>query len=162
MIWETSFLSESKIRGPGKLLEGDRQIRFEYDYNGWHHTITYLREENVDVEPAPAEVAIPQEKYVEVTLHIKYPAGDYSADSVNTVTLYPKEGGSQVAQSLAYATDRSTTEVWFSKRAPKVGLLTGRVYKVMVSSGFGEWQVGELDLSNVAADTTITINAQPQ
>ncbi|MDP3710842.1 MAG: PA14 domain-containing protein [bacterium] len=157
------FLSESKIRGPGKLLEGDIQIRFEYDYNGWHHTITYLREENANAEPAPAEVATLQEKYVEVTLHIKYPAGDYSADSVNTVTLYSKDGGEQIAQSLAYATDRSTTEVWFSKRSPKVGLLTGQIYKIFVSSGFGsEWQVGELDLRNITDDTTITIQAKTQ
>ena len=154
-------LSESKIRGTGKLLEGNMQIRFEYDYNQWHHTITYLREENVS-EPESKPVVVPQQKYVEVTLHIVYPSGDYSADSVNTVTLYSKDGGEQVAQSLAYATDRSTTEVWFSKRAPKVGLLTGKVYKVMVSSGFGEWQVGELDLRNVNADTTITINVSSQ
>ena len=156
------FLSESKIRGPGKLLEGDIQIRFEYDYNGWHHTITYLREENINAESAPAEMVTPQEKYVEVTLHIAYPAGDYSADSVNTVTLYSKDGGERVAQSLAYATDRSTTEVWFSKRAPKIGLLTGKIYKVMVSSGFGEWQVGELDLNGVIDGTTITIQAKAQ
>ena len=33
-------LSESKIRGPGKLQGGNRII-FEYDYKGMRHTVTY-------------------------------------------------------------------------------------------------------------------------
>ncbi|MBI2113266.1 MAG: hypothetical protein HYT50_01670, partial [Candidatus Wildermuthbacteria bacterium] len=83
--------------------------RFEYDYNGWHHVITYLKEDNGEAALAPAPVKN-AETYVEVTLRIAYPEGDSSADSVNTVTLYD-QNGKQVAQSLAYATDRSTTEV---------------------------------------------------
>lgn len=39
----TVTLSASKIRGPGTLLENDMQIRFEYEYNGKHHTVTYLK-----------------------------------------------------------------------------------------------------------------------
>src|SRR3989338_1679406 len=154
----TMYLSESKIRGSGTLLEGGLQIRFEYDYNGWHHVLTYLKE-SANEENEKSSAAISGGKYVEVTLHIVYPAGDSSADSVNTVTIYPKEGGPQVAQSLAYATDRQTTEVWFSKRPPKTGLLTGKVYKVMVGSGFGEWQVGELDLLGVLDNVERTIIA---
>jgi len=149
-------LSESKLRGIGTLLEGNMQIRFEYDYNGWHHIVTYLREgESGD----PPETTSSGQTFVEVTLRIIYPAGDSSADSVNTVTLYPKEGGPQAAQSLAYATDRQTTEVWFSKRSPKVGVQTGKVYKVMVGSGFDEWQVGELDLRGVKNNVERTIKA---
>ncbi|MBI2119517.1 MAG: hypothetical protein HYT97_07825 [Elusimicrobia bacterium] len=37
-------LSESKIRGPGTLLEGN-QILFEYTYNGWEHSVTYLKQQ---------------------------------------------------------------------------------------------------------------------
>ena len=37
------LLSESKIRGAGRLEAGDR-IVFEYDYKGWRHTMTYLRQ----------------------------------------------------------------------------------------------------------------------
>ncbi len=33
--------SESKIRGPGRLQSGNR-IVFSYDYEGKHHTITYV------------------------------------------------------------------------------------------------------------------------
>ena len=36
-------LSESKIRGPGKLGP-NHQIVFEYDYNGLHHVVTYWRQ----------------------------------------------------------------------------------------------------------------------
>jgi hypothetical protein len=32
--------SQSTIRGPG-VIAGN-QITFEYDYRGWHHTVTYL------------------------------------------------------------------------------------------------------------------------
>ena len=39
------YLSESKIRGPGTLLENNMQIRFEYDYNVRHYTVTYLKQE---------------------------------------------------------------------------------------------------------------------
>ena len=34
------ILSESRIRGPGTLQDGNR-IVFEYDYKGMHHTVTY-------------------------------------------------------------------------------------------------------------------------
>jgi hypothetical protein len=36
-------LSESKIRGPGRMLGGDK-IVFEYTYKGLAHTVTYLRQ----------------------------------------------------------------------------------------------------------------------
>ncbi len=34
------FLSESKIRGPGKIRAGN-QLMFEYNYRGMQHTVTY-------------------------------------------------------------------------------------------------------------------------
>jgi len=34
-------LSESKIRGPGKLEAGNHVV-FEYDFKGMHHRVTYL------------------------------------------------------------------------------------------------------------------------
>lgn len=33
------WLSESKLRGLGTLVQGD--LVFEYDYHGWHHVLTY-------------------------------------------------------------------------------------------------------------------------
>ncbi|NJD62773.1 MAG: hypothetical protein FIA93_08635 [Deltaproteobacteria bacterium] len=38
---DTIVFSGSRIRGPGKIVDGNK-IRFEYDYNGFHHTVTYL------------------------------------------------------------------------------------------------------------------------
>jgi hypothetical protein len=35
------FFSRSTIRGPGRI-EGGNRIRFEYDYKGFHHDVTYL------------------------------------------------------------------------------------------------------------------------
>lgn len=40
---DTITLSESKIRGPGKILEQGMQIYFEYTLNGKDYTTTYLR-----------------------------------------------------------------------------------------------------------------------
>ncbi|GEM_PF-6150038 len=34
-------LSKSKLRGAGKIIDGNK-IRFEYDYNSRHHVVTYL------------------------------------------------------------------------------------------------------------------------
>ena len=34
-------LSESKLWGPGQIL-GPDTVRFDYDYRGWHHTVTWL------------------------------------------------------------------------------------------------------------------------
>ena len=152
-------LSESKIRGTGKLLEGGMQIRFEYDYNGWHHTLTYLKEGGVLPKTDEPEATA---KTIEVTIRIIFPQGDYSADSVNTMTLFEKGTKNQIGQSLAYPIDRQTIEAWFSKRPPKEGVMTGKVYDIFVSSGFDEWKVGELDVTKATADFTATINSSTQ
>lgn len=39
---DTLVLSQSKIRGPGKL--SGNQVVFEYDYKGLHHVVTYLKQ----------------------------------------------------------------------------------------------------------------------
>lgn len=56
--------SASTIRGPG-LVVGENMIRFEYDYKGFHHDVTYLCQDcapgipgkepgaSSDVQPAP-------------------------------------------------------------------------------------------------------------
>jgi len=40
VVGDRVHLSQSKIRGPGKLAK-DNRIIFEYTYHGWQHTITY-------------------------------------------------------------------------------------------------------------------------
>ncbi len=40
VVGDRVHLSESKIRGPGRLAQ-DNRIIFEYTYRGWQHTITY-------------------------------------------------------------------------------------------------------------------------
>lgn len=144
---DTVVLSESKIRGPGKILEGGMQIRFEYEYNNSRHIITYLRE-------GETKKAQKGQKFIELTAQVHFPEGDYSADSVNTVTLFDKGTGEQAGESVAYPLDRSTIESWFSKRPPKIGVETEKIYNVFVGSGFGSSKVGEIDLRGVNADIT--------
>lgn len=40
VVGDRVTFSESKIRGPGKLMK-DNRIVFKYTYRGWQHTITY-------------------------------------------------------------------------------------------------------------------------
>ena len=145
------ILSESTIRGPGTLLEDNRQIRFTYDYNGLQHTVTYAKfiEENIEGGG---------QKYVEVFLTISFP---YDASGINTVTLIAKGAAQQAGETLAYEVAENTVEAVFRKVAQKNGIATEKVYDIYVSSGFSPWKIGELDLRGKTGDVTLSITAPP-
>jgi hypothetical protein len=50
VLGDQVVLSESKIRGPGRL-QGGNQIVFEYEYRGLPHTVTYVRQEDAPAPP---------------------------------------------------------------------------------------------------------------
>lgn len=146
---DTITLSESKIRGPGKLI-GGTQIRFEYDYNKWHHTITYLKEGGA---PSPAPNRTVSEVPVQVIL--QYPAKDSALGGIVTVELVQED------QSYALASYKPTAlAVWdgdniivgsFHKATNRVK--TGAKYNVYADWGaFGGYvKSGTLDLTAVTA-----------
>ena len=149
-------LSESKLRGVGVILEGGMQVRFEYDYNGWHHTVTYLRMEN---SPVPdSATAKSSDAYVEVSLIMHFPDGGY-VGGINTATLIPRGGSEQVAQSIVYESAPNTVTANFRKGGTKSGVPTGAVYDVFVSTGFEEWKSASLDLTNVTSDVSLDVQA---
>jgi len=150
-------LSESKLRGPGKLI-GGTQIRFEYDYNGWHHTITYLKESgSVSTSPSGSPSEIP------VQLILAYPAKDSSLSGITTVELVPE------GQSYSGASYKPTAIAQYDGDKRIIGSFykatnmpqTGKKYTVYTNTGFAQTAVGTLDLTTAKTETTATISVTP-
>lgn len=153
------YLSESKLRGVGTIL-GTNQIRFEYDYNQFHHVITYLRESTSPSQPQsgtgqPAEVA------VEVIL--EYPQKDSALNSIVTLELVPEGQDIKTAtyKPTAIAVWDGSTHVTGSFHKATNMPRTGQKYTVYANTGFGATAVGTLDLTKTQTDTkaVITVNA---
>ncbi|MEK7122927.1 MAG: hypothetical protein AAB855_03665 [Patescibacteria group bacterium] len=149
----TIILSESKLRGPGTLI-GGTQIRFEYDYNGWHHVITYLKESG---STSPTNGSLSE---IPVQLILQYPTKQSSLGSITTVELVPE--GQNVATASYKPTaiavwdgnTRVTASFYKATNMPKAG----KKYTVYTSYGGDAISVGTLDLTNVTKETTVTIN----
>ncbi len=146
-------LSESKLRGPGKLI-GGTQIRFEYDYNGWHHVITYLK------EGGSASTTTTSGAEVAVQLILQYPAKDSALGGIVTVELVPEgqtvDGATYKPTAIAqYDGDKQIIGSFYkATNMPKTGIK----YTVYTNTGFSADSVGTLDLTSVTTETTATIN----
>ena len=152
---DTVILSESKLRGPGSVIDGNK-LRFEYDYNGWHHTLTYLREEAATTENRPST---PKSKIVVLDLTMTFPQG-YGIDWFNAVELVPRSGGTLTYFATAYAESRSTLKAYFN--AVKE-LKSGDVYDIFASTGTDRVKIGSVDLTtSTGGETAVTIAAQVQ
>lgn len=151
-------LSESKIRGNGTILEQGNQIRFEYDYSTLHHVVTYLKAdgEGGSVETKGDALAV---KYVEVSLNIIFPESQ-GVSGINSVAIVDKESKKVVGEAIAYESKSHTVTALFRKLGAKPGILTGKIYTVQASSGFGYWDVGEIDLRTVTKDVELTVSAK--
>lgn len=154
---DTISLSKSKIRGIGKLI-GGTQIRFEYDYNKWHHTLTYLKEKGSAVVAPQKQGAIPAEVPVEVIL--AYPEKDSSLGGVLTVELVPEGDSVDTAKYkptaiAVYDGDKRIVASFYkATNTPQ----TGKKYTVYTSTGFSATAVGTLDLTSATKETKATIN----
>lgn len=152
-------LSESKIRGSGKILENGMQIRFEYEYNGWTHTVTYLKMQESKSTNSNFEKA--DVKLVEVSLNIVFQS-ESEARSISTASLVAKGENTPAGEALVYESKPKVVTALFRKYGSKSGIETGKVYDVLVSTGFGSWKVGEIDLTSVRDDIEIEIIAQSE
>ena len=149
------ILSGSKLRGPGTVIDGNK-LRFEYDYNGWHHTLTYLREEGINPEE---KTSTSKSKIVILDLTMTFPKG-YGIDWFNAVELVPHSDGVLTYFAIAYAENRSTLKAYFN--AVKK-LKSGDIYDVFASTGTDRVKIGSVDLVNsTGGETAITIAAQVQ
>lgn len=155
--------SESKIRGAGKLIEGNK-ILFEYDYNGLHHTVTYLLSENETTASQTTSSPAPSTATVQTIL--KYPTKETSLSSIGAVLLIP-EGDDLKNPKIKYSAlaqyDGDKTIIGSFKgvsSTPKTGIK----YIILTSTGSSEQQVGTLDLTNPTGSTieaTIAVTSQP-
>lgn len=147
----TITLSQSKIRGPGTIVEGNK-IRFEYNYNGLQHTITYLKDAGDDGKVSGEEVV------VELTL--QYDAKDSSLGYIGTVVLVPKgeniETASYQPTAIALYDGEKKITASFFKQTNKVK--NGRIYEVYTSSGSENRLVGIIDLTNAKGAVNKIIN----
>ncbi len=146
-------LSESKLRGPGKLI-GGTQIRFEYDYNGWHHVITYLKEGGT---PSVSSSGSVSEVPVQITL--EYPEKDNLLNSLVTMELV-SEG-----QDVKKASYKPTAiAVWDGYRSVTASFhkatstpQTGKKYDVYANWGAESTKVGQIDLTNAKTQVVTVI-----
>jgi len=146
-------LSESKLRGPGTLLEGGMQMRFEYDYNGWHHTITYLKEGGSTSSSAQGGAEI------SVQLILEYPAKNSGLGGIVTVELVPE------GQTVDKAPYKPTAIAQYDGDKKIIGSFykatnmpkSGMKYTVFTSTGFAATAVGTLDLTTAKTETKATI-----
>ncbi len=160
---DTITFSESKIRGPGKLLGGNK-IFFEYDYNSWHYTVTYLLSENessVNSQSTPS-----QSSSGGVQAILKYPTKEAALGSIGVITLIPegddpknpKEKYTAIAQ---YDGDRTIVGSFNGvSSTPKPGVK----YTVIAGTGSSEQATGTIDLTSPSSGTVeavINVSSKP-
>ncbi|MBI4250193.1 hypothetical protein HY622_01220 [Candidatus Uhrbacteria bacterium] len=150
----TIYLSESKIRGPGTLSADGLQIRFEYDYNSWHHVITYLKEGGSASSQLEGGAEVP------VYMILEYPSKSSSLGTIATVELVP-EG--QKVETASYKP--TAIPVWDGDKKVTASFhkgtnqpKTGQKYTVYTNYGREATAVGTLDLTKVTKEITVTIN----
>ena len=150
-------LSQSKIRGPGRLEEGGDRIVFHYSYRGWEHTVTYVRRDSGAAASAPAPGARSGPRAVPVEATLVFPASDGSVGWINTASLVP-EGGSLEKErydALARGDGKLTIRASF-REVP-----AGRVYALYVGSGFETRAVSTVDLRGAAGPVGVTVSVKP-
>ncbi len=141
---DTLTLSQSKLRGPGKIIDGNK-IRFEYDYQTLHHTVTYLlssKEPGISTQDGqPSEVT--------VDVILEYPTKDSALNSISTIELVPKGQDVKTApyKPTALAVWNGDRRVTGSFHKATNTPRTGIEYTVYASTGFGSTAVGTLDLT---------------
>ena len=144
-------LSESKIRGAGRLH--DNEIVFEYTYRGLQQTVTYRRE----AEAAPPAIGhessdAQQPDYVPVSVTIEFPESDGSPSWVNTAQLVPSSGDKDdTYETLAVTDGKQTVKAYFKAVA------TERVYTLLVGSGFENRPLARVDLRKTASPVKLTV-----
>lgn len=108
-------LSQSTIRGPGKL-SGGNQITFEYDYKGWRHTVTYLCQDcnSASVTPSGSAAVAAGTAPVRAEVRLQFPRSDGFLGWVNAAYLIPREHAAAFAASPLRPSNPPPGAVWGS------------------------------------------------
>lgn len=157
------YLSRSTVRGPG-VIAGENQITFDYDYRGWHHTVTYLCQD-CGAESAPAKSKTAAGTTVWVAVRLSFDRSDGYLDWANSAHLVPAAQAAQFAASSAstppsgsstgsaYAEDRQTVVANF-RRAEG-----GQDYVVFLDSGRQRIPVASIHVPATPAEQTLNVKA---
>ncbi|MBI5428254.1 MAG: hypothetical protein HZA02_08270 [Nitrospinae bacterium] len=161
------ILSESALWGPGEIL-GPDAVRFEYDYRGWRHVVTWVCQECAFGAPPaggpPAERApVSKGSYVGVSLTLEFAQ---AIGGVSAFVIVPAEHARNYAhnaplpsgavQGLAWETGANSVAL-ATNRDNK--LISGARYVVFLSWPRETIPVAILDLPPVTADYTATLPA---
>lgn len=160
-------LSESPLWGPGQIVGGDA-VRFEYDYRGWRHVLTFRCQDCASgaagrgaADPQPAAKGASQVG-VSLALQFNEPVGGVSGFVI--VPAESARGYSHNAplpegavQGLAYESGASTVKLATNRNNK---LPSGRKYVVFLSWPRETLPVAVLDLPSTDRDYSATIPAQ--
>lgn len=146
------ILSKSELRGDG-VLDGQGHIIFQYTYRGLKHRVTYLRSAAAAAASSGGAASSSAVGDGAVDMRIHFPASNKSTSWINTISLQ-EDGQTDRFDCLAHGDGKTYVDGYFRK------IPRGRVYKVLVGSGFQTRQVGSLDLTGPAGDKKIVIDAE--
>lgn len=158
---DTLVLSKSDFWGPGKIV-GKNTIRFEYDYRGLHHVVTWTCGE---CGPAQAKNAgaSAADSLIGVSLTLEF---DTPVGGVSGFTIVPAEAAQGYShngplpegavQGLAWETGRSTVSLATNRNNK---LRSGRQYVVFLSWPRETVPVAILNLPSATGDYTTKLRA---
>jgi len=158
------YLSASRLWGPGRILGSDT-IRFEYDYRGWRHTVTWVCQEcggTGKIAPTSG-MAAAQGGYASVSLTLEF---ETSVGGVSGFTIVPVGSATGythnaalpegAVQGLAWELS-ATTVALATNRSNK--LRRGRQYVVFLAWPRETLPVASFDLRADSGDYQATLPA---
>ncbi|MGC9092859.1 MAG: hypothetical protein ACP5JH_06405 [Bacteroidota bacterium] len=164
---DSLFLSKSTLWGPGKIL-GSNTIRFEYDYRGWHHVVTWVCTDCASSEPTNAKSPEASESsssnvYVGVSLVLEFTT---AVGGVSSFTIVPAEYARNythnaplpegAVQGLAW--EKSSTQLALAT-SHNNKLQSGKRYVVFLTWPRETIPVAILDLPPTRSDFSATLQA---
>lgn len=162
---DSLFLSRSTLWGPGKII-GKNSVRFEYDYRGWHHVLTFVCSncpESSNTQFEPSIPTITTKPLIGVSLTLEF---DSPVSGVSTFTIVPAEVALNYTHN-APLPEGSVQGLAWEKTRTTVGLATnvhnklesGKRYVIFLSWPSETIPVAILELPHTTADYTATLPA---
>ncbi len=153
-------LSESSVWGPGELLGGDA-VRFEYDFRGWRHTVTWTCQECGSAGRGTAASSGGTPVGVSLTLQFAREVGGVSGFAIVPVESAGRYGHNAAlpagaVQGLAWEAGPAVVKAATNRNNR---LMSGRRYVVFLSWPRETIPVAVMDIPPADRDYTTTLSA---
>jgi hypothetical protein len=145
-------LSESRLRGPGRLY--NNEIVFEYVYRGLMQTVTYRRQEGATEFASSNREPGGGSRSISVSINVSFSSRDGSVGWINSANLIPEGGEKRDGYETLARTDGK-----FLVRVRFDGVMTGRRYTLLLGSGFDTRTIGFIDLRQARGSMNINMQA---